>query len=312
MTTSNNAESYEHAHVHNVYDTIAPHFSSTRYKPWPTPHRFLSSFPAGSIGIDAGCGNGKYLSSNPDVLIVGSDRSAPLVSIAAQNHVYPSSRASNATHENHGNTSRVKHDATAGIADVLVADALTLPHPDARFDFAISIAVLHHLSTRSRRIAGLTEILHLLRSPSATNAEGGKALVFVWALEQESSRRGWKEGGAQDVMVPWVMRSRGMPTHHREVTSRGKEKGRRKKEKSKDMKRKESDDEGLERREQTAREEGQANEGKEEEETVHQRYYHLYARGELESDVQSAGGRVLDSGYERDNWWCIMARAQPT
>ena len=34
---------------------------------------------------------------------------------------------------------------------------------------------------------------------------GGRALIFVWALEQKSSRRGWDEGDKQDVMVPWVM-----------------------------------------------------------------------------------------------------------
>jgi tRNA (uracil-5-)-methyltransferase TRM9 len=39
-----------------------------------------------------------------------------------------------------------------------------------------------------------------------------------------------------------------------------------------------------------------------------QRYYHLYRSGELERDVIEAGGRVVDSGYERDNWWAIAIR----
>jgi len=38
------------------------------------------------------------------------------------------------------------------------------------------------------------------------------------------------------------------------------------------------------------------------------RYYHLYRAGELDRDVADAGGVVLDSGYERDNWWAIAAR----
>ena len=33
---------------------------------------------------------------------------------------------------------------------------------------------------------------------------GGKALLYVWALEQETSRRGWRDGDEQDVLVPWV------------------------------------------------------------------------------------------------------------
>ncbi|KAJ5322979.1 hypothetical protein N7452_011268 [Penicillium brevicompactum] len=35
------------------------------------------------------------------------------------------------------------------------------------------------------------------------------------------------------------------------------------------------------------------------------RYYHLYEEGELERDIENAGGRVLESGYEKDNWWAI-------
>ena len=38
------------------------------------------------------------------------------------------------------------------------------------------------------------------------------------------------------------------------------------------------------------------------------RYYHLYRRGELEEDVSTAGGRVLEAGWERDNWWVIAVR----
>lgn len=43
------------------------------------------------------------------------------------------------------------------------------------------------------------------------------------------------------------------------------------------------------------------------EQTFH-RFYHLYQEGELEEDVQAAGGVVLDGGYEADNWWVIATR----
>lgn len=82
---------YEEQNVHAVYEQIASHFSSTRYKacsassqhhlasanfnqPWPIVERFLKELPAGSLGLDAGCGNGKYLAVNKDVYIVASDR----------------------------------------------------------------------------------------------------------------------------------------------------------------------------------------------------------------------------------------------
>lgn len=41
-------------------------------------------------------------------------------------------------------------------------------------------------------------------------------------------------------------------------------------------------------------------------EEVYQRYYHLYRQGELGEDVSAAGGIVLESGYEKDNWWAIV------
>ncbi|TKA66105.1 tRNA (carboxymethyluridine(34)-5-O)-methyltransferase [Friedmanniomyces simplex] len=67
-------EIYEEEHVHGVYEQIASHFSSTRYKPWPIIERFLRELPDGAIGLDVGCGNGKYLAVNPDIFIIASDR----------------------------------------------------------------------------------------------------------------------------------------------------------------------------------------------------------------------------------------------
>jgi tRNA (uracil-5-)-methyltransferase TRM9 len=67
-------EAYEEKNVHEVYQQIAEHFSSTRYKPWPIVEGFLKGLAPGSIGLDVGCGNGKYLSVNKDVFIVASDR----------------------------------------------------------------------------------------------------------------------------------------------------------------------------------------------------------------------------------------------
>jgi len=88
------AQQYEAQHVHSVYEEIASHFSSTRYKvgiifcawpkklrtitnvrkPWPIVEQFLKSLPDGAVGADVGCGNGKYLAVNKKVFIVGSDR----------------------------------------------------------------------------------------------------------------------------------------------------------------------------------------------------------------------------------------------
>ncbi|KAF1364026.1 S-adenosyl-L-methionine-dependent methyltransferase [Lizonia empirigonia] len=236
---------YEEEHVHEVYEQIASHFSSTRYKPWPIVERFLKEQPDGAVGADVGCGNGKYLAVNKKVFIVGSDRSTNLVNIAKQHNPH----------------------------DVVVADNLSLPHPPHIFDFAISIAVVHHLSTPARRVEAVKCILDLLRpSQHGETKSGGQALIYVWALEQKSSRRGWDEGSEQDVMVPWVMTAK-------------KEKVPKKK---KQQKRRGED--------------GKAQDGGEK---TYLRYYHLYRKGELEQDIEQAGGSVVESGYEKDNWWAI-------
>ena len=134
-------------------------------------------------------------------------------------------------------------------SQLVVADTLNLPYRSSSVDFIISIAVIHHLSTRQRRIAAIAEMLRCL-APSS-----GKCLIFVWALEQSaSSRRAWNQDSDQDTLVPWVMRQKGVP------------------------------------------------------ETTYQRYYHLFKEGELDEDVVEAGGKVLEGGYERDNWWVICTK----
>jgi len=202
---------------------------------------FLCRLTPGSVGLDVGCGNGKYLTVNRDIFIIASDRygmrnlrlflltqyrSQSLVDIASQ-------------HQPH---------------TAIVADTLNLPHPPGIFDFAISVAVIHHLSSTARRVQALEAILQTLK-PRSHGSDGGQALIFVWALEQKTSRRGWDRGDDQDVLVPWVLKpARDVPA------------------------------------------------------TTYQRYYHLYREGELEEDAISAGAAIVQSGYDRDNWWVIIQR----
>lgn len=139
----------EKKYVHRVYDAIAPHFSSTRFAKWPKVAGFLNSLRPGSVILDAGCGNGKYLGFNPDCLFIGCDISPPLIDICAgRGH------------------------------EVLVADAVNLPYRDNFGDAAISIAVLHHLSTDARRRKAIEELIRVVR-------KGGLVLITVWAVEQE-------------------------------------------------------------------------------------------------------------------------------
>lgn len=95
--------------------------------------------------------------------------------------------------------------------------------------------------------------------PATARSEGGQALIFVWALEQKTSRRGWDQGDNQDVLVPWVLK----PDQKANPASPP---------------------------------------------TTYHRYYHLYREGEIQDDATAAGGHIVQSGYDRDNWWVIVER----
>ncbi|KAL3879966.1 hypothetical protein ACJMK2_032242 [Sinanodonta woodiana] len=143
------AAKLENVHVHQVYDNIADHFSGTRHSPWPRISEFLKQLPVGSLVADIGCGNGKYLGVNNQICMIGSDRSQNLVKICRERNYL-----------------------------AIISDILSIPLRTESFDVAICIAVIHHLSTKDRRLRALSELLRIVRPK-------GKVLVYVWAMEQE-------------------------------------------------------------------------------------------------------------------------------
>lgn len=66
-------EKLEQEHVKEVYETIADHFSGTRFKAWPVVDSFFSNLQTGHVGLDVGCGNGKNMTLRPDVMTLGFD-----------------------------------------------------------------------------------------------------------------------------------------------------------------------------------------------------------------------------------------------
>lgn len=58
-------------------------------QPWPVIAGFLASLSPGSIGIDSGTGNGKYLPLDQDgkIMTLGLDRSLNLLKIAQTNSI---------------------------------------------------------------------------------------------------------------------------------------------------------------------------------------------------------------------------------
>jgi tRNA (uracil-5-)-methyltransferase TRM9 len=157
------AETLELNHVTQVYSIIAQHFSSTRHKPWPLVQKFLNSIEQGSIVADIGCGNGKYLNLHNHYQIIGLDLSKELLSCNSKN------------------------------SQIVLGNSLHLPFRSGKFDYTISIAVIHHFSTVTRRLKALSEIFRITK---------GKVLIFVWALEQDKFIQEFKQD-VQDIYVPW-------------------------------------------------------------------------------------------------------------
>ena len=162
------AEAYESTHVHAVYEAIAPHFSSTRHSPWPRVAAYLATQHAGAIGLDVGCGNGKYLDVNPALHMLGSDRSNELVRLARSRGSAP--KDTPATQNSNTTAEKAEEKSSAGFiasgAEVAVADGLALPYRLGAFDFVICIAVVHHLSTKQRRVEAIGELLSRLQPSS--------------------------------------------------------------------------------------------------------------------------------------------------
>lgn len=263
--------------VHDVYNEIAQHFSQTRYKPWPIVQNFLETRIENSLGIDVGCGNGKYISINPKIFIIGSDYSTGLIDQA-----------------------KILHP-NEGCNDIIVADGMNLPHNSNTFNFAISIAVIHHFADEERRIDAIKEILRVLK-------KGGQALIYCWALEQEKSRRGYHEGMEQDILVPWVLTKKN-------EKKKGKDKKVQKKVKgiSKFTDVESNNEEKIAHLDEKEKEREGEGEGEGEGELevkppVKMRFYHLYKNGELIDNCIKAGGKIVNDGYERDNWWVIVEK----
>ncbi|TFK27369.1 hypothetical protein FA15DRAFT_679020 [Coprinopsis marcescibilis] len=279
---TNNPHEFEDKNVHEVYDAIASHFSSTRYKPWPIIAAFLSNIPTGWVGLDSGTGNGKYLPlplERPAAIwTIGLDRSINLLQLAR----------------------------TAGsdnvLREVVLGNVLDHCWRTGAFDYAISIATIHHLATNERRQLAVQVKTYALNASERTDRstlkrliqsvapDHGRVLIYVWAIEQdELSKRAIPteeqdvgEVQGKDVMVPWVLNTAGSPS-----------------------------------------------DGDKKHSEVFNRYYHMFANGELSALTMAAarsiglivgskptsdqtgsseGVEIVQDGWERSNYYVELRR----
>ena len=191
--------SHMNTYMRHTYNAIANSFDKTRYAQWPCVVRFYEQGAHGYC-IDIGCGNGKNVFHGNGAWYELCDMSDAFIEISS-----------------------AKHPAS-GMCQV---DAVKLPYRSNVFDTAISIAVIHHLDTISKRQAFVDEFVRVLKP-------GGRGLITAWARVDTKP---------QDRNVPWTNTSNN---------------------------------------------------------TVTQRYYHMFDAGELESLVRNTGC-TFTSEYERDN-----------
>jgi len=147
---------------------------------WPCVHRFLASFYIKDIKdikeiLDIGCGNGKNMLF-PGLDFTGVDFCPELVDICRRKGL-----------------------------NAIEADMTSLPFNDQCFDGVMAVASYHHLENDEDRMKALREMYRVLK-------KGGKAMIVVWAREQEPGSRFVFESNIKtgqfgwDERVQWKMR----------------------------------------------------------------------------------------------------------
>jgi alkylated DNA repair dioxygenase AlkB/ubiquinone/menaquinone biosynthesis C-methylase UbiE len=268
--------SMEREHVHAVYDAIATQWHHTRGKRgvlWPGATQFLQELPEGSIVADVGCGDGKYFPAiwEAGSYVIGSDISLPLLQQAAyQGDVEAESRR----------VSERRHHLRRMPA-VAVADCMNIPLRSKSCDAAICIAVMHHLSTRERRIRCISELSRIVKV-------GGLINIQAWAMEQQENSR--RKFAGTDVFVPF----NAQPKYLDKVEPKAAENAP-----------------GEPASKSTAQVYSEEYKNVEYDEqkglVVFKRYCHMYRKGELEELVDAVDAvKLHEGGYESGNHFVIL------
>ena len=154
-----------------VYEEIADEFDHTRGYVWKCVKEFLNDLSPKSKVLEVGCGNGKNMLYRNDLDFYGIDFCEKFIDIC------------------HKKNLKVKF-----------GDILNIPYNENTFDSTISIAVVHHLDTKEKRLKGIEELIRVTK-------KDGLIFILVWAKEQpEKSKRKFN---SNDEMVPWIKRSDG-------------------------------------------------------------------------------------------------------
>jgi tRNA (uracil-5-)-methyltransferase TRM9 len=160
----NNME-FERRYVYNTYQKIYNEFSDSRYKVWDSVKNFINNLPNNSKLLEVGCGNGKNLLLRNDLDVYGCDISDEFVNLCKTRNL-----------------------------NVILNDNTKLSYNDNEFDYTLSVAVIHHMSTEERRINSIRELIRVTKP-------NGKIFIEVWAMEQGDNSR--FKFDKQDLLIPF-------------------------------------------------------------------------------------------------------------
>lgn len=161
----------EENNVYGVYDSIAEYFSNTRYSVWVFVKKFLETKSENQRGADIGCGNGKNMLWNPTLQITGYDNCMGFLDICRSKGL------------------RVKH-----------GDCMNLPCDDNVYDYAMAVAVYHHMASNAHRTKAVHEMIRILKP-------GGHGMFSVWSVENQQNEKIKREFKAGVNFVSWVRQS---------------------------------------------------------------------------------------------------------
>jgi SAM-dependent methyltransferase len=171
-----------------------------------------------------------------------------------------------------------------------------IPLRTASCDAAICIAVMHHLSTRPRRIRCLQELARIVK-------KGGTVNVQAWAFEQENNSR--RKFAGTDVFVPFNSQPR-----YLDKVSHGPKKNKKKDPKVVQNQPK-KEEKSNNKTSSVAERYSEVYDGAEYDDrkglVVFQRYCHMYREGELDSLVSEIDSlEILETGFETGNHFMIL------
>jgi len=167
---------------------------------------------------------------------------------------------------------------------------MSVPFRTSSCDAAICIAVLHHISTRERRLRCIEELVRIVKP-------GGLVNVQAWAMEQEEGSR--RKFAANDMFVPFNAQPKFLQvnqTKDGESTNENES----------------SNTSAVDKvKKSTAQVYSEAFSNAEYDDSkglvVFKRYCHLYRKGELDEIANEVPGvHIVDSGFESGNYFVIF------